>query len=58
MSPLNELHLAKRDVQLSEQACPHWDFESDGDADCPCCEDLRRARVRLRKARKAYKDQT
>ena len=58
MSPLNELHLAKRDVELSEQACPHWDYESDGDTDCPCCEDLRRARVRLRKARKAYKDQT
>ena len=57
MTPQNELMLARRDVELSEQACPHWDMESDGDAGCLCCEDLQRARARLRRARKALKAQ-
>lgn len=57
MSPQNELRLARRDVELSEQTCPHWDMESDGDSDRHCCEELQRARVRLRRALKAMNAQ-
>jgi hypothetical protein len=51
-SPQIRLIAAKRDRDLAEQACPHWDFEHGPDADQPCCDRLYNARNEVKLARR------
>lgn len=44
-SPQITLSNARRELEAAREACPHWDFESDGDH-AECCyrvDDARRA---------------
>ncbi len=44
-----------RDAQTNaEQACAHWDYESDGDGNHDCCRELRAAQDKHRANVKAY----
>ena len=33
----SQLANARADLRHAQQACPHWDYESDGDAGHECC---------------------
>ena len=51
-TPTIRLSAAKRAYVQAQEACPHWDYESDGDGAHDCCEALRAAQDELRLARK------
>jgi hypothetical protein len=54
VSPLIRLQAARRQLDLAEERCPHWDYEGDGGEHAECCLELQAAEHQVRKARKAY----
>lgn len=55
MTPESRLQKARDRVSRAWEACPHWDYESDGEpsAGHECCREIRAARAEVRAARKA-----
>jgi hypothetical protein len=51
-TPQIALAAARRDLEAAREACPHWDFESDG-CHSECCYRVDDAKRALRKARAA-----
>lgn len=51
-TPLIRLSAAKRQLGIAQEACSHWDYESDG-CGYECCNELAAAERELRAARAA-----
>lgn len=52
-TPTIELDAARRELSAAIEACPHWDFESEGDAHEECCYRVDDAKCRYRAAKAA-----
>jgi phage-related protein len=51
-TPLIRLQAAKRSLELAQQNCPHWDYESDG-CGYDCCREMDEADRELFLAKQA-----
>lgn len=52
-TPIIALANAKRDLSAAMEACPHWDYESDGNGNhSECCYRVDDARRAVKKAAK------
>lgn len=55
-TPLIRLQAAKRNYEFAAEACPHWDYETEG-AEHDCCIALIDAHLELKLARRAMEVQ-
>lgn len=55
-APLIRLLAARREVELAEGGCLHWDYENPDGSEHDCCHDLAYARNELRIAQRELKN--